>query len=112
MASAAPTTPAEAVAYLADEGYTEDLRVTFDGIVSHEHEGTHPPDQVVVDHTFRFEGESDPGDEMIVLGVRCTAWNSKGVIASAYGPTMEPEQAEILMQLTRGRSSVTQPQKP
>jgi hypothetical protein len=110
--SAAPETVTEAVAYLTDEGYVEDLRISHDGIVSRDHEGAQPPDGVTVDHTFRFEGPSDPGDEMIVLGVRCAAWDSKGVITSAYGPDMEPDEAEILMELTRGRSGVTPPQDP
>src|SRR5688572_4861318 len=109
MASAAPETVTEAVAYLADEGYVDDLRISRDGLVSREHEQAHPPEAVVVDHTFRFEGPSDPGDEMIVLGVRCTDWDSKGVITSAYGPDMEPDEAEVLMELTRGRPGVTPP---
>ncbi|MFL6206092.1 MAG: hypothetical protein ACJ739_12160 [Acidimicrobiales bacterium] len=110
--SAAPETVTEAVSYLAEEGYAEDLRVVREGIVSREHEGALAPEGVIVDHTFRFEGPSDPGDEMIVLGVRCPEWDTLGVITSAYGPDMEPEEAEILMELTRGRSGVTPPQAP
>ena len=110
--TAAPETVTEAVAYLADEGYGEDLRITREGIVSRAHDGALSPSDVVVDHTFRFEGTSDPGDEMIVLGVSCAGWGTKGAIATAYGPHMEPEEAEILMELTRGDSSVTSPQDP
>jgi hypothetical protein len=110
--SAAPETVTEATQFLHAEGYTEDLRVTSDGIVSREHDAPHAADTAIVDHTFRFEGTSDPADESIVLGVRCTEWNSKGVIVSAYGPDMAPDEADLLMQLTRGRSGVTPPQDP
>jgi len=108
---AAPDTVTEAVAFLAGEGYVDDLQLSADGIVARGHEGPHPTATAVVDHTFRFEGPSDPADEAIVLGVSCPEWNSKGVIVAAYGPDMGPEEAERLMELTRGRSSVTPPQE-
>jgi hypothetical protein len=53
----------------------------------------------VVDHTFRFEGVSDPGDEDIVLGISLPDWGVKGVLTSAYGADVEPEQARVLRAL-------------
>jgi hypothetical protein len=107
---AAPDTVTEAVELLAEQGYVEDFRLCPEGIVAADHDGPHPVRTAVVDHTFRFEGPSDPGDEAIVLGVRCPEWNAKGVIVSAYGPDMELEEAELLQELTRGRTGVTPPQ--
>ena len=97
---AAPDTVTEAVAFLAGEGYVDDYRLCPEGIVSSDHDAPHPTDTVVVDHTFRFEGPSDPADEAIVLGVRCTEWNAKGVIVAAYGPDADPEEAELLTSLS------------
>ena len=108
---AAPDTVTEAVAFLAEEGYVEDYKLCRGGIEARGHDAPHPTASAVVDHTFRFEGPSDPADEAIVLGVRCPEWGTKGVIVAAYGPDMEPEEAELLMELTRGRSSVTPPQE-
>ena len=102
----APETVTEAVEYLAGEGYVDDLRLSRDGIVSRDHDAPHPPATAIVDHTFRFEGPSDPGDEAIVLGVQCPEWNSKGVIVAAYGPDSDPDEAAVLVALTRGRSGV------
>ena len=104
---AAPDTVTEAVQYLAEQGYVDDLKISRHGIVSSEHDGEHPTETAVVDHTFRFEGPSDPADEAIVLGVRCTEWNTKGVIVAAYGPDADPEEAAVLVALTRGRHGVT-----
>ena len=56
-----PDTVTEAVAFLAKEGYVEDYRLCPEGIVAAGHEGSHPTTTAVVDHTFRFEGPSDPG---------------------------------------------------
>ena len=100
----APDTVTEAVAFLASEGYVEDYRLCHGGIESPDHDAPHPADNAVVDHTFRFEGPSDPGDEAIVLGVRCPEWGSKGVIVAAYGPDADPDEAAVLVALTRQRS--------
>ena len=110
-AMAAPDTVTEAVQLLAEQGYVEDYKLSRRGIVSPDHDEAHTADTAVVDHTFRFEGPSDPGDEAIVLGVSCPEWGSKGVIVAAYGPDADPEEAAVLVALTRGRSQVTPPQE-
>ena len=100
-AMAAPDTVTEAVEFLAAAGYVDDFRLCPEGIVSSDEDAPHPTDTVVVDHTFRFEGPSDPGDEAIVLGVRCPEWDRKGVIVAAYGPDADPDEARLLTALTR-----------
>jgi len=98
----APDTVTEAVEFLTREGYVDDLRLCADGIVAAGRDAPHPTSTAIVDFTFRFEGDSDPGDEAIVLGVQCTEWNRKGVIVSAYGPDADPAEAALLVALTRG----------
>ena len=100
---AAPDTVTEAVEYLAEQGYVEDYKLSAKGIVAPDRGTAHAAATAVVDHTFRFEGPSDPGDESIVLGVRCPEWGTKGVIVAAYGPDADPEEAAVLVALTRGR---------
>ncbi|MGC1513560.1 MAG: hypothetical protein WA797_11660 [Acidimicrobiales bacterium] len=48
---------------------------------------------------FRFEGDSDPGDEAIVLGIECPACNRRGIIVSAYGPDADPHLLALLDRL-------------
>jgi hypothetical protein len=103
----APDTVTEAVELLAAAGYVDDYRLCAKGIKAAGHDAPHPTGTAVVDYTFRFEGPSDPGDEAIVLGVRCTEWNSQGVIVAAYGPDADPEEAALLVALTRGHPDVT-----
>ena len=103
----APDTVTEAVELLAAEGYVDDYRLCADGIEAAGHDTPHPVGTAVVDHTFRFEGPTDPADEAIVLGVRCTEWDSRGVIVAAYGPDADPEEADLLVALTRGHPWVT-----
>lgn len=62
-------------------------------------DGAHGAAAVVVQHTFRFEGESDPGDEAIVLGVGIGECGARGIIVSAYGPDADPELLALIAQL-------------
>jgi hypothetical protein len=97
----APETISEAVAHLADLGYVDDLKLCPEGLRDATTGDVHPLATAVVDHQYRFEGPSDPGDESIVLGVQCTEWGRKGVVVSAYGPDADPDEAELLVALTR-----------
>lgn len=44
------------------------------------------PQDMTVMEFYRFEGESDPGDNSIVFAVECKD-GTKGVIVASYGPT-------------------------
>ena len=96
-----PDTVTEAVALLASKGYVDDFRLSAGGLLDASTSEVHPMQTAVVDYTFRFEGDSDPGDEAIVLGVHCGDWDRKGVVVSAYGPDADPEHAALLVALTR-----------
>ena len=52
---------------------------------------------------YRFEGTSDPDDEMLVLGVSCPRCQARGVIVSAYGVDVDADQAEALRLLAAPR---------
>ena len=98
-----PDTVTEAVAFLATKGYVDDFHLSAGGITGASSRGVHRVQDAVVDYTFRFEGDSDPGDEAIVLGLHCGDWDRKGVVVSAYGPDADPEHAALLVALTRSR---------
>jgi hypothetical protein len=97
----APDTVSEAVRLLAELGYTDEIEVSPSGLRCAGCRTVHAPDQVVVNHTFRFEGPSDPADEAIVLGVECPACGHRGIVVSAYGPTADPDVLEVLARLAR-----------
>lgn len=54
----------------------------------------------VIDLTFRFEGDSDPGDEAIVLGVSLPADGRRGIIVSAYGADASRETIALFEHLS------------
>lgn len=96
----APETVTEALALLADDGYTEDFNLHAGAAHCPRCGSAHDLANSVVERQHRFEGNSDPGDEAIVLGLRCPACGARGVIVSAYGPDADPE---LLTQLGRLR---------
>jgi hypothetical protein len=91
----APDTVTEALEFLAAEGYSavEALHSATP------RRGWRPT--ATVDYTFRFEGPNDPADEAIVLRVRWSESNRKGVVVSAFGPDADPEHAMLLVELAR-----------
>jgi hypothetical protein len=101
-----PDTVTEAVALLEAEGFRDPIELRSDGLVCRVCGALTPPaalDRVKVDRVFRFEGTSDPDDEMIVLALSCTSCGASGVIVSAYGVDVDADKAEALRHLAAGR---------
>ena len=97
-----PETVTEAVALLEANGFTETLSIEG-GVLSCTGWGSplDQLDQVVVQHVYRFEGPSDPGDESIVIGVEHPGRPGGAVLVSAFGPDAEPEAVAILQRLSQ-----------
>ena len=86
----------EAIALLEADGYRSDFSFSDETVRCHACGKFHPPTQLVVRHTFRFEGDTDPGDEAIVVGVECPACGSRAIVVSAFGPDASPEFMALL----------------
>ena len=92
--NASPATVTDALEMLRGLGYIADFAL-IDGVLQSD-QGDCAVDQVVVEHLFRFEGPSDPGDEMIVFAVRDPTTGTAGTLAAAFGPSADPELHEHL----------------
>ena len=96
----APDTVTEAVRTLKAEGYLADLELLDGAIRWDERAQACAVDEVVVEHLFRFEGPSDPGDEMVVFGLLDPATGTRGVLASGFGPAADPDELDHLVGLS------------
>ena len=100
----APETVTEAIETLRDAGYEADFELVDGALCS---EGPEGQQQVCligaaeVDRLYRFEGPSDPGDEMIVFALRDPASGQRGTLAAAYGPAADPELYQHLADLRK-----------
>ena len=69
---------------MVSDGYTENFKVTEEGLVDLKTDKVYKPEDVAVVNFFRFEGVSDPED-MEILYVIETSDNVKGTLIDAFG---------------------------
>jgi len=92
-----PDTVTEAVQRLDAEGYDTPVHLLDEGVLRFSGaEEPCPIDEVAVEQVFRFEGDSDPGDEMIVFGVLYPRCQLRGTLVSAFGPAADPDMLDHL----------------
>jgi hypothetical protein len=97
----APSTVTEALANLAAAGYETNFDPAPGGRLRCGSCGAeHDPATAHVDGIARFEGETDPGDEAIVFALTCSACGNKGTLVSAYGASVDADEAEVVTALT------------
>lgn len=59
------------------------------------------PADLMVTEVVRFEGNSDPADEAIILAVATRQGEPIGTVTTAYGPAASADEAEVLGHLHR-----------
>jgi hypothetical protein len=84
--------PVHAIEDLKKRGYTEDFNLKDNCLVCSEQQFN--PDEFEIKEVYRFEGDSDPADEAIVLGIESSN-GIKGVFINGYGYSSEPMGEEM-----------------
>ncbi|MEX1240486.1 MAG: hypothetical protein WEB30_12235 [Cyclobacteriaceae bacterium] len=83
---------------MKDEGYKEDFQVTSKGLTTLDKGKTYKPDQVRIVNFFRFEGESDPGDNNILYVIE-TDGGGKGTLVDAYGAYADVNVSKFIVEV-------------
>ena len=91
-----PETVVEALELLKSQGYETEFQLIDGALHCDAHDRLCPATDAVVERLFRFEGPSDPGDEMIVFGLLDPITGRRGVLASGFGPAADPELLDHL----------------
>ncbi|HRH59536.1 MAG TPA: phosphoribosylpyrophosphate synthetase [Chitinophagaceae bacterium] len=92
-------TVTEALRSLQQQGYTTDFNLEFDAIkCSATHRKLAPHEFEIVAH-YRFEGDTDPGDEEVVYVIEAKDGSMKGTLVSAYGAYSEAVSEEMIRKL-------------
>ncbi|WP_220699407.1 hemerythrin domain-containing protein [Pelobium manganitolerans] len=96
-------TVSEAISQLARKGYTTDFELLRgkECLVCKHSVQQLSPDEFVIDETHRFEGETDPGDEMILYAISSKKHGLKGILLNAYGTYADREIYEIVARLEK-----------
>lgn len=101
-------TVSEAINDLAKRGYTHDFNI---------HEEQHclicnntmtqlSPDEFEITEVYRFEGETDPADEMILYAIASSKHAIKGVLLNAYGIYADSTTSKIAEKLKKSVAPV------
>ncbi len=81
------------------KGYSIDFNIAFDKLICKENNICLNISEFEIMQTFRFEGNTDPGDEMIVYAIAAKDGLLKGVFTSAYGMYAESVSTEMIKKL-------------
>lgn len=84
--------PVHAIEELKKRGYTEDFNLSENCLICNSQRFN--ADEFEIKEVYRFEGDSDPGDEAIVLGIESNN-GIKGVLVNGYGYSSDPMGDEI-----------------
>jgi hypothetical protein len=89
-------TVSKALDQLNEKGFTFDFNLNEDLIRKN-------PEKFEIVHVYRYEGDSDPGDEAVVYGIKSTS-GKKGVYVAGFSANSDSETAKILLELSiKGR---------
>ena len=88
-------TMTEAIAALHTAGYTEDLSIEHDHILSHDQQYRMSHHEFVIDRFYRFEGMTDPADAAIVYAISSAIYKIKGILVTGYGMYDESMSHEL-----------------
>lgn len=92
-------TVTEAIQWLQANGFTHDFNLDTDCIRFNNGAQAMSPDDFNIEYVFRFEGDTDPGDEDIVYGINSQTYDIKGVVISAFGMYADALSDEMLRKL-------------
>jgi len=91
----------EAIERLQADGFTGNWFATEDHLLRCSETGQDAdPSTVTIEHTLRFEGQSDPDDEVILFALSAPG-GRRGVYSAQYGASMPAEDDAVIGLLRR-----------
>jgi len=85
---------------LRRDGYRHDFSATVDGrLACGVCSANQDPATMHVDHIVRYEGQSNPDDESILLAITCACGN-RALFVTGYGTSASRQDALVLQRLT------------
>ena len=59
------------------------------------------PEEFFIDETYRFEGNTDPGDEMVIYAISSEKYGIKGTVVNAFGIYSDSNVSKIVERLKK-----------
>lgn len=94
-------TASEAINALVKKGYTANFSLLADKecLLCHSTSQELSPDDFEIDEIHRYDGMTDPADEMIVYAVFSPKYALKGLVVNAYGVYADNAKSRIVKKL-------------
>ena len=90
----------EALNDLRQRGYGLDYNLTGAQACCAEVQEALSPDELTIKEVYRFEGDSNPDDNMVLYAIESRKNPAnKGVLVAAYGPDVETQAAIFIQRL-------------
>ncbi|WP_339920251.1 hypothetical protein [uncultured Flavobacterium sp.] len=85
-------TVSKALDELNENGFTYDFNL-------HEEDIAKNPQKYEIKHIYRYEGDTDPGDEAVVYGIQSTS-GKKGVFVAGFSANSITDAAQALINIS------------
>ena len=92
-------TLSEALARLERAGYRDSFRAEDGQLRALEAGRSYPPEQLVAEEIVRFEGDSDPQDQLVLFALRSSDGAVRGTWLASYGAQTDAESAGVMRRL-------------
>lgn len=91
---------ASCVNRMKEEGYKDDYQVGEKGLHTFDKSKSYNPQQVRIVNFYRFEGESDPGDNTILYVIE-TDDGGKGTLVDGYGAYADENVSKFIVEIEK-----------
>lgn len=90
----------EALKDLNSRGFTADFNIAFDKLICTANNTCLNPTEFEIVEFYRFEGDTDPGDQNIVYAIESKDGTIKGSLTAAFGTYADTISAEMIQKLS------------
>jgi len=94
-----PETLSEAIARLVESGFRHGLRAQIGRLRDTVTGESYSPESLGIAEWMRFDGESDPDEEVVLFALLSPAGSPLGTYATAFGPGIAAEDGSVLPRL-------------
>jgi quercetin dioxygenase-like cupin family protein len=92
-------TLSETINGLKKDGYILDFNINKEFVVCNSLNMILSPDDFEIDKVYRFEGETNPDDQLILYAISSSKFNVKGVLVNGYGISSNEESDALISKL-------------
>lgn len=88
----------EIIQRMREKHYILDFEIKDQKVVNKEGKEEYLPEELIIEKTYRFEGDSNPDDMAVVYGISAKN-GTKGILIDAYGTYADAKIAEVVKRI-------------